>query len=158
MMIFFSFSLTSVLLIPQAACTSVGQTHWPRYNRARDDPDYAEKWDEEDKAEGTVQNTPNDAQLHQGQPGQHGNGDWSGQPQQSQEMGEADKEHVGDDEIPVAPTEEEDEEGDGARLVKRRATNQNTSCDVPPTVEVTPRNHPEMKISPPNIALEKKLD
>ncbi|KAK2950497.1 hypothetical protein BLNAU_14615 [Blattamonas nauphoetae] len=159
MMFFFSFSLASVLLIPQTVCTSVGRIHWPRYNRARDDPDYAERWDEEDRKEAMQRSTPNDAQLHQqGQPGEHGNEDWSGQPQQTEEMGEADKEEAGDDELPVAPTEEEDEEGDGTRLVKRRATNQNTTRGVLPTEEFSPPNPPDMKTSPRSITREKKLD
>ncbi|KAK2943177.1 hypothetical protein BLNAU_21905 [Blattamonas nauphoetae] len=63
MMFYFAFNLAFVLFIPQTVCTSVGRTHWPPYKRARDDPDYAEEWDEEDEAEGKEKNTPDDAQI-----------------------------------------------------------------------------------------------
>ncbi|KAK2951238.1 hypothetical protein BLNAU_13854 [Blattamonas nauphoetae] len=171
MMFYFAFNLAFILFIPQTVCTSVGRTHWPPYERERDDPDYAEEWNEEDRAEGKELPTPANAQVQQqqpqqpapaqfqpeyqqqpnpneqygqpvwdgyqwvqpqaqtypqqpywdgqqwvqpqqggdywqqGQPVQQANGDWSGQPQQTQEIGEADKGPVGAGDQPVATTE-----------------------------------------------------
>ncbi|KAK2943800.1 hypothetical protein BLNAU_21278 [Blattamonas nauphoetae] len=192
MMFYFAFNLAFVLFIPQTVCTSVGRTHWPPYKRARDDPDYAEEWDEEDEAEGKEKNTPDDAQLQppaqsllqpdypqqvnpnsqfgqpvwdgqrwvqpqaqmypqqpywdgqqwvhpqpqqgneywqQGQPMEQGNGDWSGQPQQTLEVGEAEKGEVGLEELPVTRTDEdaEMEEMERPHAVHARRGNESTS-------------------------------
>ncbi|KAK2941716.1 Multidrug resistance-associated protein [Blattamonas nauphoetae] len=158
-MLYFTFNVAFLLIVPHTIATNDGQRYWPPYDRARDDPDFAKQWDEEDRIEAIQRSTPKEVQSHRlGYLGKHGHVDWSGWPQQTQTIGEADKGQVGDDELPVAPTEKEEEEVEGARLVKRRATNQNTGCGVSPTVEFSPPNPPEMKASPQSIALNKKLD